>query len=461
MSAGRIKKICFVHYGIGWRDGINIVLENLVRELKKSNPSLKIFLLGGEIKRKVVSGVTYKSLPELLPKRDSRTKSQVKKESLLLAKKLAQKTRGMDVVIIENPFLGGYHLPAMLGYSYYAKEYKPKTTKLFFRIHDYFRDSEKYLSKIKEFFSEKEIKKIINNKKIEGFFIVNQDLKKKLVRDRISEKKIIYLPNGIEKKPFFETLTKNQEELLRMKLNIPLKSKILLFPVRVVPRKNIEEAILLTCLLREKTGKDYILVISGRIDKNDLQGIAYYKKLKKLTAKINFPVIFTKGILPPEREYDSFGKISQFSIADLYRISEAIVSTSLREGFGYFFLECWFAKRIIIGRRLSEVIDDFEKQGLDFSFLYSHFYFAKNKDFAQIKNEIKFKRVEEIKSILEDKKKLEKVFELNKISLMKIIKILQDKKLRSKIIKKNLEKSQKSYEISNISRRFLNIILDK
>lgn len=452
------KKICFCHYGIGWRDGVNAVLRNLTRELKKRYPSLAIFFLAGEIKEKILKRATYKKISELLPKRKKMTKSSLQKQSIVIAEKLAKKTKGIDTLIIENPFLGDYHLPAMIGYFLYAKKFRPDNLKLFLRIHDYFRDSKKYSKKIKKFFREKEIKKIINNEKVDGFLVINRSLKKKLIKEGVSSGKIFYLPNGVDEKIFKKTLTKTQEIMLRKKLKIPLKAKILLFPGRVVPRKNIEEAILLTYFLRKMTGDNYILVISGKVDRYDPQGREYFQRLKRLTQELDFPVIFTQGILPTEREYDSSGKIKNFGIGDLYKTSEAVVSTSKKEGFGYPFIECWFSRKIIIGRRIDEVIVDFEKSGLNFNWLYRHFFVDKNKDLAEIENDKNFKRVEKVKEIFNNKKALEKIFELNKINLKRTIKILQDKKTQKEIIKKNLEKARKVYEISKIAENFLKMI---
>ena len=418
-TPAKCQKICFCHYGIGWRDGVNVVLRNLTRGLKKRCPSLDIFLLGGEIKEKILKEAHYKTIPELLPTKKKITKSQLKKQSVIIAKKLARQTKEIDTLIIENPFMGDYHLSAMLGYSLYAKDYKPQSTKLFFRVHDYFRDSKKYSNKVKRFFSPKEIKKIINNEKVDGFFVINHSLKEKLIKEGISPKKIFYLPNPIDKTLFARALTRKEEKLLRKRLLIPIGAKILLYPARVVPRKNIEEAILLTYFLRKMTEENYVLVISGKVDRHDPEGVEYYQRLKKLTEKLDFPVIFTKGLLPPEREYDYTGRIKQFGIGDLYKISQAIITTSKKEGFGYPFLECWFAKKIVIGRRIEEVIKDFEKSGLKFWWLYRKFSLA---------------------------------------GVEKQAEILQNKKEEKKIIEANLKVAKKVYEISKVTERFLEIV---
>ena len=458
-TPAKCQKICFCHYGIGWRDGVNVVLRNLTGGLKKRCPSLDIFLLGGEIKEKILEEAHYKTIPELLPTKKKITKSQLKEQSVIIAKKLARQTKEIDTLIIENPFMGGYHLSAMLGYWLYAKDYKPQSTKLFFRVHDYFRDSKKYSNKVKKIFSPKEIKKIINNEKVDGFFVINHSLKEKLIKEGISPKKIFYLPNPIDKTLFARALTRKEEKLLRKRLLIPIEAKILLYPARVVPRKNIEEAILLTYFLRKMTGENYALVISGKVDRHDPEGAEYYQRLKKLTEKLDFPVIFTKGLLPTEREYDYTGRIKQFSIGDLYKSSQAIITTSQKEGFGYPFLECWLARKIVVGRWLRDVISDFEQSGLNFNWLYHRFFVDEQKtDLAEIENGKNFKRIEKVKNIFNNKKTLEKLFELNKISLIKTIKVLQDKKSQKEIIKKNLERVRKVYEISKVTEQFLKLV---
>jgi len=438
------KKICFVHYGIGWRDGINTVIKTLSVELQKQNPSLKICFLGGEIKEKILKNASYKVIPELLPKHELNKKRLIEK-SVVIAKKLAKETKGMDVVVIENPFLGEYHLPAMLGYSLYARKYKPSGVKVFFRIHDFYRDFPKYYRNFQKLFSPKEIKKIINGRGVDGFLIINQVLQKKLSRIGIKKEKIFYLPNGVNGSLFAQPLSKKEKTLVFQSLKIPFeKYKILLYPVRVVPRKNIEEAILFTSFIRELTNENYVLVVAGKIEKNDPLSSDYYKMLKELTKAVDFPIIFTKQALPLEK------------IGDLYQISEAIIMTSIKEGFGYPFLECWFAKKIVLGRRIEEVISDFEKSKLDFGWLYPYFSIEKGKDLSEIQDK-DFKQVKKIINIFKKPELKEKILKLNKVNLLKQIEILQNRDLKEKIIKTNLTQTKKVYDISNIAQRFSKI----
>jgi len=413
------KKICFVHYGIGWRDGINTVIESLAKEIQRKNPKVKIYFIGGEIKKPFLKKATYRVIPELLPKRTKLSKEEIQKKGERIAQELAEFTEGIEVVVIENPFLGGYHLPAMVGFSIFAKKYKPKGTKLFFRIHDFYKDSPLYLKEVEKIFSPSEIKGILNGEGAEGFLVVNRVLGEKLAKEGISKRKIFYLPNGVNEKFFNQPLKREEKDLIYQKLKIPKNAKFFLYPVRIVPRKNIEEAIFLTKVLREITKENYLLVVSGKIDENDPQSRAYYQNLKKFKAEESFPIIFTKKTLPLEREYDKKGKIKKFSIGDLYQLARAIVMTSQREGFGYPFIECWFSKKIVIGRRIEEVIKDFEKSGLKFWWLYRKFSLA---------------------------------------GVEKQAEILQNKEEEKKIIEANLKVAKKVYEISKVTERFLEIV---
>lgn len=450
-----VKKICFLHYGIGWRDGITTVVKTLATELQKQNPSLKFYFLGGEIKEKILENASYQVIHQLLPRRNKLTKESLERESDLIAKKIAQKTKGIDIVVIENPFLGDYHLPAMLAYSLYVRKYKPRGTKVFFRIHDFYQDFPKYYRNFQKNFSAKEIKDIVKGQGVDGFLIVNQALREKLIKAGVKKEKIFYLPNGLDGRLFSQSLSKEDRNSIYQNLGVSLP-KILLYPVRVIPRKNIEEAILLVSFIRYLTEDNYILLIAGKIEKKDPLSQDYYRMLKKLAKTADFPIIFTEEAWPLEREYDQRKKIKKFSIGDLYQISEAILMTSLKEGFGYPFLECWLAKKIVLGRRLEEVLKDFEKNGFQFYWLYPYLIQENGKDLA--KEEDFNKRIKKVINILKNPALKRKVLKLNQANLLKQVKILQNKDRKEEIIQANFNQVKKVYGISRITQRFLEIV---
>jgi hypothetical protein len=61
----------------------------------------------------------------------------------------------------------------------------------------------------------------------------------------------------------------------------------------------------------------------------------------------------------------------QESLADAYGSAIGIISTSVKEGFGFSFLEPWTAGRAVIGRRIDYVCRDFENSGVRFKTFYS------------------------------------------------------------------------------------------
>jgi glycosyltransferase involved in cell wall biosynthesis len=57
--------------------------------------------------------------------------------------------------------------------------------------------------------------------------------------------------------------------------------------------------------------------------------------------------------------------------SELVQNAEALISTSIAEGFGLSFLEPWLEGKMLVGRNLPEITSDFEEEGLDLSTLYS------------------------------------------------------------------------------------------
>ncbi|MBU4082654.1 glycosyltransferase family 4 protein [Patescibacteria group bacterium] len=458
MPQNNKKTICFVHYGIGWRDGVNTVIKTLVDGIQEENPRLGFRFIGGEVKERFLEGADYIEIPELLPVEDDLNKSEIEKRGLAIAQKIAEATEGSDVVVIENPFVGEYHLSAMLGFSIYAKQFKPSGTKIFFRIHDLYVDSPHYRDGAWKSFSSSEIENIVRGEGVDGFLIINHELKEKLIQEGVAAEKIFYLSNGVDGEKFNQRLESEETEAIRAGLGISDKeAKILLYPVRVVPRKNIEEAILLVNYVRQITGENYILVVPGKVDKYDPLSQGYYDVLEKIVLVAGFPIIFTKKPLPLKRRYSASGAVEEYSVGDLYQASFATVMTSLREGFGYPFLECWFAGKIVIGRRIQNVVDDFEKSGLSFEWLYDNFL-LNNRDVVNAEDEKSFKRAKRVLEIFRDKELKERILELNKDDVLKQVEVLRDRTRREKIIKENLEAAKNIYEVSEVAKQFLELI---
>lgn len=123
-----------------------------------------------------------------------------------------------------------------------------------------------------------------------------------------------------------------------------------LYPVRGIRRKNLGEALLLSLFARPGTS------IEMTLPPNKPRDMPVYTAWRSLAATLGAPLRFDQGL---EHGFD-----------ELYARSIAVVTTSIKEGFGLSYLEPIARGRLTMGRRLERVLPDFEEQGLSFPSLY-------------------------------------------------------------------------------------------
>jgi glycosyltransferase involved in cell wall biosynthesis len=86
---------------------------------------------------------------------------------------------------------------------------------------------------------------------------------------------------------------------------------------------------------------------------------ASYEVWKGLADELSLPCLF------------EMGKAAGLKFADNMAAAEAVITTSVAEGFGMVFLEAWLAGRPLIGRDLPEITGDFVRAGVQLDALYS------------------------------------------------------------------------------------------
>ena len=126
---------------------------------------------------------------------------------------------------------------------------------------------------------------------------------------------------------------------------------LLLYAVRAIRRKNLGEALLLSCFLPEGYEVGITLPPTSPFD------YPAYEAWKAVAVREKLAVGFELGL--------------GHSLAELVAHSELMLTTSIREGFGFSFLEPWTAGRAVVGRRLEAVASDFADKGVELSCLYS------------------------------------------------------------------------------------------
>ena len=125
-----------------------------------------------------------------------------------------------------------------------------------------------------------------------------------------------------------------------------------LYPVRGIRRKNVGEALLWSALAGPHASIGITLPPI-----NPAEGSSY-ARWKELASELELPCLFDVGA-PGGLTY-----------LDNLAAADTILTTSVAEGFGMVFLECWLAGRPLVGRDLPEITQDFRAAGIHFPGLF-------------------------------------------------------------------------------------------
>ena len=145
------------------------------------------------------------------------------------------------------------------------------------------------------------------------------------------------IPNPVEPLPCGEGKQKERD--------------VVLYPVRAIRRKNIGEAALLSLFTAETKTVGITLEPTGPLDCRS------YDDWRGFVKENGLRVSFRLGI---EQRFE-----------DVLKRAICTITTSIKEGFGYCFLEPWTCRKMLFGRVLPDICSDFEKNNIDLSHLYS------------------------------------------------------------------------------------------
>jgi len=133
-------------------------------------------------------------------------------------------------------------------------------------------------------------------------------------------------------------------------------SPVWILPCRLLRRKNIAEALLLTRWLQP----DAWLVTTGGVSSDDEQ--IYFRQLQDAVRQNRWRVCL--GVLHGD-------ECDQPSVGELISASEVVLLTSVQEGFGLPYLEAVAAERPLIARRISNISPDLDHLGFRFPYSYA------------------------------------------------------------------------------------------
>ncbi len=156
-------------------------------------------------------------------------------------------------------------------------------------------------------------------------------------------------------------------------LGLPPAARLIVYPVRGIRRKNLGEMLLLSALAPEGT----FFAVTLR-PMNPVEAVSF-DRWRILAESLGLPCRFDTG---SPRDQGGYGCDFQETLA----AADAILTTSVAEGFGMVFLEAWLAGKPLIGRDLPEITGEFKAEGMRFRSLWTELRAAASleSDFARL-----------------------------------------------------------------------------
>ncbi len=142
---------------------------------------------------------------------------------------------------------------------------------------------------------------------------------------------------------------------LRSRFGVRRDARLLLYPVRGIRRKNVGEMLLWSVLAESDTHVGMTLKPLNPAEAKS------YGQWRDLAAELQLPCVF------------GLGESGGLSFKENLSCADAILTTSVKEGFGMVFAEAWLAGRPLIGRDLPDITRDFVDAGLHLDTLRQRF----------------------------------------------------------------------------------------
>ena len=403
-------KILFIHYFCK-KDGVTRVILNNIKGLAAHSNDLEFIFAAG-----------YFEFP--IPQEIEQRYIDWNAEDIL--SQLQKISQDADVVIIENPTIGIFP-KATLAFKEFSETNPDK--KIIYRIHDFVDDRPLLLDEFKKICGD--LDEIYPKSDNVSFLALTSCDKKRLIDKGLQN--VSVLPNSIVMSEF-ETDKEGAFNLRKTFEDngiINSEERILAYPVRVLRRKNIEEAILLTKLINKESAQNYRLIVTIPFEKD------YEIEIENLAEEYGVPCSIGKA-----SKHISFDKKEKYTIADLYLIADLVISTSVCEGFGLAFVEPWLVETPVIGRKVDSTTEDFEKNGIDLTHLYDNAIFHNSKDSKE--------RMNNVTAILSNPEKFEQ--------LSKKLDISSRIKKAKLAVDRNKLAIEKNYNHLNVAKQLLDKI---
>ncbi|NWF62922.1 MAG: glycosyltransferase family 4 protein, partial [Chloroflexi bacterium] len=323
-------KIALLHYSVPpIVGGVESVIAHHARLMSADGHSVRLIAARGEAMSDQIP-LTYIPLADSRHERVAQVKTQLDRgeapadfESLRdeLVADLEIALSGMDILIAHNVCSLNKNLA--LTAALHKLHQDKKLPRLILWHHDLAWTTPRYLPELHEGYPWDLLKTDWGNTTHAVVSELRQDELANVMK--IERDTIRVIPNGVDMHRFYKLESLTQD--LLNKTGILDASPILLLPVRITPRKNIELALWTLAGLK----KDFpraALAVTGPLGPHNANNIKYFETLKDLRKQLglqgsaHFLAELYDGFLPDE------------VIADFYRIADALFFPSREEGFG-------------------------------------------------------------------------------------------------------------------------------
>jgi glycosyltransferase involved in cell wall biosynthesis len=485
------------HYGIGFRDGVNTVIARNVRALSALDPGMKITLFGklaanhAEFIKPLPANVDFRNIDEF---NADEAAARLSGKSVFdqqvhdyvwmgtnLAEVLVEKLADMDVIMIENLGIGiqPYVTYAFYLFSQYAFT-RGMDKRFIYRCHDFVQQRPANFKNVKKFHHPRfgvvpDWHSILYPAYPSITYIaINRYDRMRLLEHGIEEENIHYIPNPVDQAivPPDDRRKELREKIIDRE-GLDPETRFLLYPVRCIRRKNVEEAIFLTAffnrlvngnLEREncRLEEHYHLLVSIKPESGD-DG-EYANQLDRFVRENELPVtIGLEDLVALEREPDPAddAKIRSYSVGDLYRASDLVITTSVLEGFGFAYIEPWLLDRAVIGRSIPYITPDFQAAGMKLGHLYNALI-VNGKDYKDIGSGAADpalgvqERLEKVLK-LQDPAYLNGFIDRNETSVLATLRLF-NKKRRDALVGVNREVVERVYSRESIGEQLYQVV---
>lgn len=162
----------------------------------------------------------------------------------------------------------------------------------------------------------------------------------------VDAQRLHYLPNPVGSFPQLPS-RKAARDKLASKFDVPVETRMVLYPVRAIRRKNIGELLLWSAA----TPDSYFGIT---LDPLNPAEVPTFDRWRQTIRDLDLPVV------------TGLGEPGGLSFTENVTAADAFITTSVAEGFGMVFLESWLAGCPLIGRDLPEITADFREAGITF-----------------------------------------------------------------------------------------------